>query len=218
MFIHAPRIAQLLRFLVKQALEDRPERLKETVLGVEVFGREPGYDPQADPIVRVTIRRLLQKLDQYHRLDGDNRVVRIELRPGNYTPSFHLRDTGLNYTASHAEGETGDNDKVAPPMPTSKNVFEAFRWAERGGLQIALSPSHFGHGDHPAFSPDGRSIAFEWRAPEEDTESIYIRCLDAEGLHPSLSPRQEMSAQRGLRTAVASLISERKKPTGSKSE
>ena len=64
------------------------DRLKESVLGVEVFERPPDYDPRADPIVRVEARRLRARLDEYYAGEGAAAPVRIEVPKGGYVPLF----------------------------------------------------------------------------------------------------------------------------------
>jgi hypothetical protein len=51
-FARSDRVSKLLRFLVERHLEGRDEELKESLIGVEVFGRKPGYDPKLDSTVR----------------------------------------------------------------------------------------------------------------------------------------------------------------------
>ena len=65
--------------------------LKETVIGVQVFGRPADYDPGADPIVRVEARRLRQKLRQYYDREGAADPVIVHLPTGGYAPEFEFR-------------------------------------------------------------------------------------------------------------------------------
>lgn len=90
-FAASARISQYLRFAVEYALSSPGNRLKENVIGVEVFDRDPSYDPQADPIVRVEARRLRAKLTAYYESEGRDDTVRIEFPKGSYTASFQIR-------------------------------------------------------------------------------------------------------------------------------
>ena len=87
-FVHSDRLVSFLRFIVNETLVGRADQIKESVVGVEVFGREPGYDPKADPIVRVQARHLRQKLRDHYDLQGRDRRVRIDLPKGGYVPQF----------------------------------------------------------------------------------------------------------------------------------
>lgn len=90
-FAEAGRLPGFLRHLVETALRGETERLKESVLGVEAFGREAGFDPRTDPIVRVEARRLRTRLEEYYAGPGAGDEVRILLPKGGYMPSFELR-------------------------------------------------------------------------------------------------------------------------------
>jgi len=57
-FVRNQRLACFLRFLIDRHLEGRDQELKESVIGVEVFGRTPGYNPKEDPVVRTEALRL----------------------------------------------------------------------------------------------------------------------------------------------------------------
>jgi Tol biopolymer transport system component len=83
-------MCHFLRFVVENSL-CAGDPLKETVIGVEVFGRAPGYDPSLEPIVRVEARRLRDKLEQYYAGQGANDSVRITLPKGGYTPAFSFQ-------------------------------------------------------------------------------------------------------------------------------
>jgi hypothetical protein len=61
-FGSSPRLCAFLRHILDATLRDAGADLKEAIVGVEVFGRSPGYDPKRDPIVRVEARRLRRKL------------------------------------------------------------------------------------------------------------------------------------------------------------
>ena len=86
-FGNGTQASRLLRFVVERTLEHREEEIKESVLGVEVFGR-PSFDPRTDPIVRVEASRLRQKLTSYYQSDGKEDAVRIVLPKRGYVPVF----------------------------------------------------------------------------------------------------------------------------------
>lgn len=99
------RLIQLLRFVVDSTLKGEAMHLKETTIGVSVFGRTPDYDPKADTIVRSQAWRLRAKLKKYYASEGAGEPVIIDLPIGHYVPAFHLRET------SHIEGN-GQKDGV----------------------------------------------------------------------------------------------------------
>ena len=87
-FSNAPRLSRFLTYVVLRTLDGQPDLLKGYTIGVEVFDRDPGFDPQSDTIVRVQARALRQKLEHYYSTDGANDPVRITIAKGGYKPEF----------------------------------------------------------------------------------------------------------------------------------
>src|SRR5260370_8270057 len=100
-FSNSERLCELLRYTVMEALGGRSASLKESVLGVTVFGRRPGYDSDANSIVRVEFARLRKKLEQYYRGEGAHERWRILFPKGSYAPEF-VRTESAPQTASAA--------------------------------------------------------------------------------------------------------------------
>ncbi len=90
-FIQSHRIRRFLQFIVEESLLGQPHRLKEYLIGLEVFDRRDAFDPRVDSIVRVEARRLRHKLEEYYRSEGREDLVRITLRKGSYVPIFEPR-------------------------------------------------------------------------------------------------------------------------------
>jgi TolB-like protein len=90
-FAQSVRMSRFLRFTVERAVSGQPDRLKEYVIGVEVFDRAPSYDPRVDPIVRVEARRLRSKLKSYYDTEGASDELIIEFPKGAYAPLFRRR-------------------------------------------------------------------------------------------------------------------------------
>jgi tetratricopeptide (TPR) repeat protein len=97
-FIQSHRIRRFLQFVVEESLLGQPHRLKEYLIGLEVFDRREAFDPRVDSIVRVEARRLRYKIEEYYRTEGRDDAVRIVLRKGSYVPIFEYRTT--NSTAA----------------------------------------------------------------------------------------------------------------------
>jgi serine/threonine-protein kinase len=87
-FGNSERLRELLQYSVAEALEGRGASLKESVLGVAVFGRKPGYDSDSNSIVRVEFARLRKKLAQYYEGVGASEAWRIVFPKGSYAPEF----------------------------------------------------------------------------------------------------------------------------------
>lgn len=85
---------ELLSFLVKRLKSSPAGEFKESIIGIEFFGRRAGYDPKADPIVRVEAHRLRRRLETYYRKEGSADPFRIVLGKGNYMPSLQVGSAG----------------------------------------------------------------------------------------------------------------------------
>ena len=87
-FQRAERSSRFLQFVVSEKIAGKGNELKETVIGVEVYSRAPGYDPRTDPIVRMEASRLRLRLQEYYANGGAGDPVRIELPKGGYAPAI----------------------------------------------------------------------------------------------------------------------------------
>jgi hypothetical protein len=86
------RLAQLLDFVVASTLRGEASHLKETTIGVYVFGRSPDYDPKVDTIVRSQAWRLRAKLRKYYASEGADDPIVVDIPTGHYVPVFHVRE------------------------------------------------------------------------------------------------------------------------------
>jgi len=87
-FRNASTLQQLVQFVADRAIAGAPEGLKEYTIGVEAFGRKQDFDPKTDPIVRVQIHRLRQKLREYYDAEGSHDPILIDIPKGHYLPRF----------------------------------------------------------------------------------------------------------------------------------
>ena len=88
-FSGSRRSRDFLSFVVKHALLEPGEHLKERTIGVEVFNRPPSYSTGDDPIVRVQAGDVRRRLERFYRLPHADTVrVQIGLPVGSYMPEF----------------------------------------------------------------------------------------------------------------------------------
>jgi hypothetical protein len=90
LFKNSKRYPNLLRFVVERSLEGHSDPLKERTLGIEVFGREPDYDTNLDPVVRTTAVEIRKRIAQYYHEPGHDSEIRIDFPPGTYLPEFRM--------------------------------------------------------------------------------------------------------------------------------
>ena len=89
LFKNSRRYPNLLRYLVERTLEGNAADLKERTVGIEVFGREPNYDTNVDPVVRTSLAEIRKRLGQYYQDANHAPELRIELPLGSYAARFH---------------------------------------------------------------------------------------------------------------------------------
>jgi TolB-like protein/Flp pilus assembly protein TadD len=94
-FAHNKRLSRFLRLVVEWHLEGRDHELKESVIAIEVFERNPDHDPKRDPIVRTEAARLRARLSEYYIGEGRNDALVIELPRGGYRPVFRRPDPAV---------------------------------------------------------------------------------------------------------------------------
>jgi hypothetical protein len=90
LFKHSRRYPSMLRYVVEHALSGDTGQLKERTIGIEVFGRDPHYDTNLDPVVRTTAGEIRKRIAQYYHQPGHEGELRIDLPAGSYLPEFHL--------------------------------------------------------------------------------------------------------------------------------
>ncbi len=118
LFKNSRRFPVFLRYVVEHTLDGNPEALKERTLGVEVFGRQPNYDTNADPVVRATAGEIRKRIAQYYHGVERHAEIRIDLSPGSYVPDFHLSETHASARDSVASTiELGPLPTPEPPQP-----------------------------------------------------------------------------------------------------
>jgi hypothetical protein len=120
------RYPAMLRYIVEKTLDNHQGELKERTIGVEVFGRDPSYDTNADPVVRFSAGEIRRRLAQFYQESGTSSPVMVELPSGTYIPRFFLRtpasteQTEPETAAAHPEAEENRADHVTTPTPTHR--------------------------------------------------------------------------------------------------
>jgi hypothetical protein len=90
LFRNSKRYPNLLRYVVEQTLQGQTSQLKERTLGIEVFGRDPDYDTNLDPVVRTSAGEIRKRIAQYYHEQGRENEIRIDLPLGSYVPEIRM--------------------------------------------------------------------------------------------------------------------------------
>jgi hypothetical protein len=138
-FHNASMLQQLLRYLVQKTLDPSTEALKEYTIGIEAWGRPLDFDPKADPIVRVQIHRLRQKLKEYYDSDGLHDSILIEIPKGQYLPIFEFSGS-VEALAGGKSSSVGDPvlPDTQPPQSVSDPIDPKVRQTGKPVLLAAL--------------------------------------------------------------------------------
>jgi hypothetical protein len=88
-FRNSRQCQKFLEHVVNNTLAGHEEQLKERSIGMDVFGRDPGYDTSNDPVVRVRATEVRKRLAQYFQESGQPGDVRIEIPAGSYRAELH---------------------------------------------------------------------------------------------------------------------------------
>jgi hypothetical protein len=89
-FKGSQRSRQFLKYVVTCTLDGGSDRLRERVLGMDLFSRPVSYDPSEDSVVRVAASDVRKRLAQYYAEEGHQTGLRIDLPLGSYVPEFKV--------------------------------------------------------------------------------------------------------------------------------
>ncbi|HVT92654.1 MAG TPA: tetratricopeptide repeat protein [Bryobacteraceae bacterium] len=108
-FAGSERLSRFLSFAVNETLAGNAEHLKESLIGVRVFGRKPTYDPRIDAVVRTEAVKLRARLRDYYGSTGQDDPLRIDLPKGGYVPQFVVKESARGDSAAvPADRSTAD--------------------------------------------------------------------------------------------------------------
>ena len=108
-FARSERLRSFLSYVVENELAGKGAQLKGYSIGIDVFGRPPGFDAGNDPLVRVQAGKLRKLLDQYYETEGTAEQLRIRVPLGSYVPEYNVTQS-----VPHAIEEAGTNEAEQP--------------------------------------------------------------------------------------------------------
>jgi len=139
LFANSKRYPVLLAFIVEQTLLGHGAELKERTIGVDVFGKSPAYDANADPVVRITAKEVRGRLKQYYYEFSQPGELIIELPTGSYVPVFREPDR-IDWGAPYlATPEQPPLPEPLPPAPPPPSRLWRLRWFLSGGIVLLVA-------------------------------------------------------------------------------
>ncbi|MCR6499851.1 hypothetical protein MUO32_12455 [Shinella sp. CPCC 101442] len=121
-FARSERLRSFLSYIVENELSGKAAQLKGYSIGIDVFGRPPGFDAGNDPLVRVQAGKLRKLLDQYYETEGAAEQLRIRVPLGSYVPEYSItRPEPVNEPAANrvAHQQTPRPKRSWLPKPIS---------------------------------------------------------------------------------------------------
>jgi hypothetical protein len=101
----APQLREILLYVSHRVLADHAATIGEQEIGCKVLGRRPDFNPNEDNIVRVQIRHLRKKLEDYFSMEGVAEPLVLTIPKGSYLPHFEPRPEHLAQDAMAVSAE-----------------------------------------------------------------------------------------------------------------
>src|ERR1035437_645789 len=94
-FAQASSLKRTLAFLCEREDRSGSNLPKEFEIAVEALGRPGSFDPKTDPIVRVNVAAIRQRLQAYFESEGREETLRLEIPKGIYRAVFSAISNGV---------------------------------------------------------------------------------------------------------------------------
>lgn len=140
LFANSRRYPVLLAYVVEQTLLGHASDLKERTIGVEVFGKDPSYDANADPVVRITAKEVRSRLKQYYYEFSQPAELIIDLPTGSYVPYFREPDRAPEPVVEEPAETIAapEAPEVASEPLRTPGRFWRLRWLISGGIALTV--------------------------------------------------------------------------------
>lgn len=180
LFANSKRYPALLAYTVEQSLLGHAAELKERSIGVEVFGKVPTYDTNADPVVRITAGEVRKRLTSYYYDSAHRGELIVELPTGSYVPQF--REAERPAEPQVAEVAAAVLAEPADPTAAGAGRLWQMRWVLSAGAGVlVLLAAGVGvmaglrfHADPPPPPPSNMELFW---APVTDSVNPATFCL-----------------------------------------
>jgi hypothetical protein len=185
-FRGSKRYPAMLKYVVSAAIDGRASDLKERTLGVEVFGRDPDYDTNADPVVRISAGEVRKRIAQFYHENGHSAKLEIELPLGSYAPEFLLREPEVPEAVAER-----DVEEIASTEGRLNKSLHRYRIVALGAIVVLAVAAAFGiYAYHKAALLKNNSIDELWRPMLKSPEPVLVVVgtgHSAERLSPELA-------------------------------
>lgn len=159
-FRNSRQCQKFLEHVVAHTISRQEEQLKERTIGIDVFGRDPGYDTSNDPVVRIRATEVRKRLAQYYQESGQAEDVRIEIPAGSYRAEIHM------------PAPVGEAQAAASQPASGQRVRGWTLWLMAGGLCAAVA----GIWTLRSRPPEPDVLERFWRPVLESRQAVLVYC------------------------------------------
>lgn len=99
-FKDAQSLKGILKYICTETTVPGAHPLKEYEIALNILGREDSFDPKNDPIVRVNIAAIREKLSRFFETEGRNEELRLVIPKGQYRALFFEAGTFSDFSRS----------------------------------------------------------------------------------------------------------------------
>ena len=121
-FAKSALLSRFLLYVCEREITGKTAEISEHQIGVQVFGRRPGYNAGEDNIVRNYARQLRHRLDQYFLEEGRDEELRVSIPRGKYVPVYspnHFQSWPLLVLPEHETDSGGVLETLVPVSPAA---------------------------------------------------------------------------------------------------
>lgn len=209
-FASADKLQRFLEFITTETLLRPDLPLKESRIGVEVYGRPADYDPRTDAVVRVEAVKLRARLARYYDGPGKSDTIRISVPKGAYVPVFDLSDAGRAEPAPVINRRPTMSIVVLTALLTVSAGWNLYSFLQAGSarpMRLERIPAGREIAFDGALSRDGKSLVYAGRNGTDSFLNLWLRDMttgaerrltnhDANDSSPSFSSDGELIAFR----------------------
>jgi hypothetical protein len=208
LFTNSKRYPALLSYTVEQTLLGKAAELKERTIGIEAFGREPDYDANADPVVRIAAAEVRKRLIQYYYDATHAGELVIELSAGSYVPAFRESEAAVPTSDAHIEVHHSVPEP-APAAAETPRVSFASRsrfWLRSAAALVLMGLIGFAIGRYRSAPPLSNIDRF-WE-PIASSRSPVTYCLGepAAVRPPQPAPSEDAPVRMAGRFVVSDVV------------
>ena len=121
-FRRSPKLSRLLQYLCDKQLGGQASQITEYGIAQDVLGRNAGFDPQNDAVVRVDTHHLRKRLKEYYAGPGADHRIQIVIANGQYAPRF------AEQGGAAALVDSAVSSQPAPEPPLRKWALSRWKW------------------------------------------------------------------------------------------